>query len=162
MARIFIGIGSSINRRENIREGVLLLKANFGELKLSSVYESEAVGFKGGHFYNLVAELTSDLSISLVIKTLKNIEMQLGRPVKAVKYAPRTLDLDLLLYDQEIDYSRDLPRAEITKNAFVLQPLAELAPTLMHPILAVSYQQLWLQYPVNEQKLWKIETPIFN
>ncbi|TEW53908.1 2-amino-4-hydroxy-6-hydroxymethyldihydropteridine diphosphokinase [Psychromonas sp. RZ22] len=161
MAQIFIGIGSSINRRENIRQGVILLKESFGQLRLSNIFESEAVGFKGGNFYNLVAELHSDLSIESVIKKLKCIEIQLGRPEKAIKYAPRTLDLDLLLYDAEIDKIRDVPRAEITENAFVLQPLAELAPTLIHPILAVTYQQLWQQYPTNKQKLWKVETPIF-
>ena len=162
MAHIFVGVGSSINRQDNIREGILLLKDNFGELKLSSIFESESVGFKGGLFYNLVVELNSELSISLVIQKLKQIEMQLGRPEKAIKYAPRTLDLDLLLYDQTIDHTLDLPRAEITKNAFVLQPLAELAPTLVHPILGVSYQSLWSQYPVGKQKLWKVASPILN
>ena len=162
MAAIFIGIGSSIDRHENIRRGVRLLQANFGELNLSNVFESEAVGFDGGNFYNLVAELNSDLTIEQVIQTLKNIEVQLGRPEKAIKYAPRTLDLGLLLYDSKIVTALDIPRSEITKNAFVLQPLAELAPNLMHPILAVSYQQLWLEYPSNKQKLWKIAAPIFD
>ena len=109
-----------------------------------------------------MVELNSELSITLVIQTLKKIEVQLGRPEKAIKFAPRTLDLDLLLYDQTIDHTLDLPRAEITKNAFVLQPLAELAPTLIHPILGVSYQNLWSQYPAGKQKLWKVALPIFN
>lgn len=161
MAQIFVGIGSSIDRLNNIRQGVLLLKEHFGELRLSSVFESEAVGFKGGTFYNLVAEFNSGLSIELIIQKLKMIEIQLGRPKKAIKYAPRTLDLDLLLYDQHVDQVRDIPRAEITENAFVLQPLAELAANLLHPILAISYQQLWEQYPENKQKLWKIDSPIF-
>lgn len=161
MTQIFIGIGSSINRRNNIRQGVHLLKEHFGDLRLSTIFESEAVGFEGGTFYNLVAELNSTLSIDLVIKKLKMIEVQLGRPENAIKYAPRTLDLDLLLYDQHIDQVRDIPRAEITENAFVLRPLAELAANLLHPILAISYQQLWEQYPENKQKLWKIDSPIF-
>lgn len=161
MAHIFIGIGSSIDRDENIRQGVLLLKTHFPDLQLSRVFESEAVGFDGGNFYNLVAEFNSELSVQAVIAILKAIEMQLGRPLKAIKYAPRTLDLDLLLYDQKVDASYDLPRAEITKNAFVLQPLAELAPTLQHPILAISYQQLWAEYPKHTQKLWEVVRPIF-
>lgn len=161
MAAIFIGIGSSIQRRENVRQGVLLLKAHFGALNLSSVFESEAVGFDGVNFYNLVAELNSELAIEQVIQILKKIEIQLGRPKKAIKYAPRALDLDLLLYDLKIVPELDIPRAEITKNAFVLQPLAELAPNLMHPILAVSYKELWSKYPPNKQKLWKVATPIF-
>lgn len=162
MAQVFIGIGSSINREENILQGIRLLKESFGEIKLSSVFESEAVGFKGGHFYNLVAELHSELVIEELIYILKKIEVQLGRPEKAIKYAPRTLDLDLLLYDQQIDTTRDIPRAEILKNAFVLQPLAELAPNLLHPIIALSYHELWTQYPSDKQKLWKIALPIFD
>ena len=161
MAQVFIGIGSSIDKRESIRQGILLLKEHFGELRLSSVFESEAVGFKGGTFYNLVAELNSDLTIELIIRKLKNIEIQLGRPLNAIKYAARTLDLDLLLYDQHIDEERNIPRAEITENAFVLQPLAELAPALTHPIIAANYQYLWEMYPKNKQKLWKVEAPIF-
>lgn len=162
MAQVFIGIGSSINRQENIIQGVRLLQEHFEGLILSSVFESEAVGFTGGNFYNLVAEFNSDLLIEDVISVLKKIEIQLGRPEKTIKFAPRTLDLDLLLYDQVIDPERDVPRGEIVKNAFVLQPLAELAPNVLHPILRVSYQELWSQYPVNKQKLWKIALPIFE
>lgn len=161
MAQIFVGMGSSINRRENIREGVLWLKKIFGEVRLSDVFESEAVGFEGVNFYNLVAEIHSELTMELLISTLKAIEVQQGRPENTIKYAPRTLDLDLLLYDQHINRAWNIPRAEITENAFVLQPLAQLAPTLKHPILAVSYQQLWQQYPPDKQKLWKTEIPIF-
>lgn len=162
MAQVFIGIGSSINREENILQGIRLLKEYFGEITLSSVFESEAVGFQGGNFYNLVAELHSELVIEELIYILKKIEVQLGRPEKAIKYAPRTLDLDLLLYDQKIDTTRDIPRAEILENAFVLQPLAELAPNLLHPIIALSYHELWTQYPSDKQKLWKIALPIFD
>ena len=157
MAHIFIGIGSSIGKRENIYKGVRLLAEKFGELRLSTVYESEAIGFEGGTFYNLVAELRSQLSIEDVINRLKNIELQLGRPLNAIKFAPRTLDLDLLLYDNHIDDICDIPRKEITENAFVLQPLAELAPRLKHPILGLSYGELWSSYPKNKQKLWKID-----
>jgi 2-amino-4-hydroxy-6-hydroxymethyldihydropteridine diphosphokinase len=161
VAQVFIGIGSSINRQENIVQGVRLLQEYFEGLRLSSVFESEAVGFAGGNFYNLVAEFNSELLVEDVISILKKIEIQLGRPEKTIKFAPRTLDLDLLLYDQLIDLERDVPRGEIVKNAFVLQPLAELAPNLLHPILRVSYQALWSQYPANKQKLWKIAPPIF-
>jgi 2-amino-4-hydroxy-6-hydroxymethyldihydropteridine diphosphokinase len=162
VAQVFIGIGSSINRQENIEQGIHLLRQHFQGIMFSSVFESEAVGFSGGNFYNLVAEFNSELLVEDVISILKKIEIQLGRPEKTIKFAPRTLDLDLLLYDQVIDPERDIPRAEIVKNAFVLQPLAELAPNVLHPILRVSYQALWSQYPANKQKLWKIALPIFE
>ena len=157
MAQVFIGIGSSINKLESITAGIASLKAEFGELRISTLYESEAVGFAGGNFYNLVVELKTDLTTQALISKLKAIEIQHGRAEKTIKFAPRTLDLDLLLYDQQVDGNINLPRAEITKNAFVLKPLAELAPRLKHPVLHETYQTLWANYPPKKQKLWKIE-----
>lgn len=157
MAQIFIGIGSSINRQENIQLGIQALQTVFGELIISSVYESEAVGFKGGNFYNLVVSFTSLLDAKQIILKLKEIELQQGRPKKTIKFAPRTIDLDLLLHDQSVNSDIDLPRAEILTNAFVLQPLAEIAPHITHPILNESYQALWDKFPKGQQKLWKID-----
>jgi 2-amino-4-hydroxy-6-hydroxymethyldihydropteridine diphosphokinase len=116
------------------------------------------VGFAGGNFYNLVVELKTDLTAAALIARLKAIEIEHGRAENAPKFAPRTLDLDLLLYDQLVDENINLPRAEITENAFVLKPLAELAPHLKHPVLDETYQTLWASYPKEKQKLWKIES----
>lgn len=156
MVDVFIGVGSSINKLENIQLGLASLTAVFGELSISPLYESEAVGFSGGNFYNLVIRLTSDLNVQAVIAQLKAIERKQGRPENASKFAPRALDLDLLLYGKYQNIELDLPRAEIIKNAFVLKPLADLAPLLTHPLLGDTYQTLWENYPKNKQKLWKI------
>ncbi|PKF61695.1 2-amino-4-hydroxy-6-hydroxymethyldihydropteridine diphosphokinase [Psychromonas sp. psych-6C06] len=160
MAQVFVGIGSSINRTKNIQLGIIALQTTFGELAISPVYESEAVGFSGGNFYNLVVSFESQLTAKQIINTLKKIELQQGRPEKAIKFAPRTLDLDLLLHDQLIDNSLDIPRAEILRNAFVLQPLADIAPQLEHPTAQKTYRQLWHDFPKDQQKLWSIETLI--
>ena len=162
MALVFIGIGSSIDREDNIRSGIQALQNTFGTLQQSPVYESEAVGFKGGNFYNMVVSFSSELDVTAVIDKLKTIEIQQGRPSKTIKYAPRTLDLDILLYDHVIDPEIDLPRAEIIKNAFVLQPLSELAPQLKHPISQKTYQSLWDQFPKQQQKLWQIDVPFIQ
>jgi 2-amino-4-hydroxy-6-hydroxymethyldihydropteridine diphosphokinase len=161
VAQVFVGIGSSIKRQKNIRLGIEALQVEFGTLKVSSVYESEAVGFSGCNFYNLVVSFNSLLDVQAIIKKLKRIEVQQGRPEKTVKFAPRTLDLDLLLHDNVIDRDIDLPRAEILTNAFVLQPLSELAPSLKHPILNETYHILWDKFPKTKQKLWQINA-IFN
>jgi len=160
VAQVFIGIGSSINKLENIQLGIASLKTHFGELNISALYESEAVGFRGGNFYNLVVELNTELNAQSVIAQLKAIELKHGRPENALKFAPRTLDLDLLLYDQQIDGNINLPRAEITENAFVLKPLAELAPQLKHPVLHQTYQSLWANYPKEKQTLWKLDSDL--
>ncbi|MEH6452697.1 MAG: 2-amino-4-hydroxy-6-hydroxymethyldihydropteridine diphosphokinase [Psychromonas sp.] len=157
MAQVFIGVGSSINRMQNVRLAIQALQDEFGMLRVSKLYESEAVGFSGGNFYNLVVELHTECNTQAVVSKLKLIEKKYGRPEKTVKFAPRTLDLDLLLYGQKIETEIDLPRAEILKNAFVLKPLSELAPNLKHPILDKTYQTLWQEYPQKKQKLWQIE-----
>ena len=160
MAQVFVGIGSSIDRQNNIRLGIQALRSTFGDVQLSPLYESEAVGFTGCHFYNLVVSFNSQLAPKEIINKLKAIEIEQGRPVKAIKFAPRTLDLDLLLHDQLIDSEIDLPRAEILSNAFVLLPLSEIAPNLTHPILKETYQTLWNEFPKTKQKLWRIDTII--
>lgn len=156
MALIYISVGSNIDREHYVRAGVRKLAEHFGALTLSSVYESEAVGFNGDPFYNLVVGVETTLSLTECVTLLKEIEDQFGRVRGAEKFCGRTLDLDLLTYDQVIcQQPVELPRGEITENAFVLWPLAEIAPTVLHPVLAVSYQQLWQQYQ-KQQKIWPV------
>ncbi len=157
MARIFISIGSNTNREHYTRAGVLSLQQYFGDLQLSSVYESEAVGFNGDAFYNLVAATDTELSIADCVQVLKQIEDSHGRVRSAEKFCGRTLDLDLLTYDQVIcQQPVVLPRGEITENAFVLWPMAELAPEAIHPLAKQSYADLWQAYPKTNQKIWPV------
>jgi 2-amino-4-hydroxy-6-hydroxymethyldihydropteridine diphosphokinase len=93
-----------------------------------------------------------------VAKALREIEFTNGREIDAKKYSPRTLDLDLLLFDDLVlDTPAQIPRAEITENAFVLWPLAEVAPDLKHPILKKSYQQLWQAYDKTQQQITTVD-----
>ena len=156
MAEVFIGIGSSLNRSESVKVGIQSLKNMFGTLSISPLYESEAVGFKGGNFYNLVVGFITTLQVKELLSQLKKIELESGRLENPIKFTPRTLDLDLLLYDDYVEPRLNIPRAEITKNAFVLKPLAEIAPDRIHPVLNKTYQQLWTEYPKKSQKLWQI------
>ncbi|AGH82461.1 2-amino-4-hydroxy-6-hydroxymethyldihydropteridine pyrophosphokinase [Psychromonas sp. CNPT3] len=162
MARVFIGVGSNLHRLKSVRAGLKLLQAEFTNFSHSSLYESEAVGFKGGTFYNLVVAFDTDLSVSRLQLILKEIEKKLGRKDNAIKFSARKLDLDLLLYDNLVDVTINVPRAEITSNAFVLKPLKELAPLLVHPTLNKTYQQLWLEYPQQKQKLWILEVNLIQ
>ena len=156
MAHIFISIGSNIDRRFHIQAAVSELKQHFGAVELSSVYESEAVGFDGNAFYNLVAAAKTDLSIAQCVSVFKQIEDSYGRDRSSARFSGRTLDLDLLTYDDVVcQQPVELPRAEITENAFVLWPLAELAPDVIHPGSGQSYASLWQQYD-KPQKLWPV------
>jgi 2-amino-4-hydroxy-6-hydroxymethyldihydropteridine diphosphokinase len=118
------------------------------------LFESEAIGFDGSPFYNMVIGVSSPLSLEQVAKTLREIEYANGRSLNAKKFSPRTLDLDLLLYDQQVtEQPVQLPRDEISKNAFVLWPLAEIAGELIDPVLKQSYRQLWQNFDKSSQQL---------
>ena len=157
MAEIYISLGTNIDRQKNLENGLKALNALLGELTLSSLFESEAVGFDGTPFYNMVIGANTALTIEALVSALKAIERANGRTASDKKFSPRTLDLDLLLFDDVItETPAQIPRAEITENAFVLWPLAEIASELRHPLVQKSYGQLWQDYDKNKQKLTKI------
>ncbi|WP_105170956.1 2-amino-4-hydroxy-6-hydroxymethyldihydropteridine diphosphokinase [Pseudoalteromonas sp. T1lg24] len=158
MAQIFISIGSNINKEHYIKAALAILPEHFDNVIYSSVFESESVGFEGNNFYNLVAAATTNLPLEEVCARLKQIERDHGRTPADKKFSPRTLDLDLLFFDEVIcDTPAQLPRDEITKNAFVLWPLAEIASDFIHPTVNLSIGELWQNYNKNKQKLWKVE-----
>lgn len=159
MTRIYISIGSNIDADRHIRIAIDELRKHYNPLILSSVYESEAVGFDGDNFLNMVVGLDTDEDINTVAQMLHDIEDQHGRIRSGPRFSARTLDLDLLLYDELIMEADGLqiPRDEITKNAFVLWPMAEIAPDTKHPQLNKTMSDLWQAYDKDSQKLWPIE-----
>ena len=154
MPRVYISIGSNIERDKNILASLQALEQQFGKLTISSIYESEPVGFTGDTFYNLVVGFNSELEVKDVAKQLRQIELDNGRTRDCQKFSARTLDLDLLLYDDLIlnDGRLQIPRDEIEHYAFVLEPLAEIAPTLKHPISHLSYAELWEKFDKTNLK----------
>jgi 2-amino-4-hydroxy-6-hydroxymethyldihydropteridine diphosphokinase len=152
----YVSIGSNIEPQVNVRSAVAELARRFGELKLSSVYESPAVGFDGGNFYNLVAGFDTDESVQDIARYLREIEHRHGRVKTAERLTDRPLDLDLLLYGDARIETPDLtiPRPDITRYAFVLLPLAEIAPAERHPISGRSYAELWEAFDKRAQPLW--------
>jgi len=158
MARIYISIGSNIEAERHLRLAIAELRKHYGELQLSSVYESEAVGFDGDNFLNMVVGLDTDEEVHSVVQTLRQIEDRHGRIRSGPRFSARTLDLDLLLYDDLVvkEDALDLPRGEITQNAFVLWPLAEIAPEIMHPVEQQPMAALWQDFNKESQKLWPI------
>ncbi|MDD2759144.1 MAG: 2-amino-4-hydroxy-6-hydroxymethyldihydropteridine diphosphokinase [Methylomonas sp.] len=144
----YVSIGSNIDKERNIPSSLEALAKVFGDIAISSVYETEAVGFVGDSFYNLVARFESDLSAKEVAKRLRQIELDHGRSRESQKFSARTLDLDLILYGDQIisDGRLQIPRDEIERYAFVLEPLAEIAPNEKHPITGKTYREIWQQF----------------
>lgn len=158
MAEVFLSLGSNIDRERHIRAGLDALAQLFGELQVSRVFESEAVGFDGDDFYNLVVGMHTDLPVGQLALRLRQIEDANGRLRAGPKFSARTLDIDILTYDDltgTVDGVK-LPRGEIEKNAFVLQPLAELAPDHLHPTVQRTFRQMWAAYDKSKQKLWPV------
>ena len=159
MTTVYLSLGSNIDRNRHLSAGLDALVQAFGDLKMSQVYESEAVGFDGDNFYNLVAAIDTEISVSELALKLRQIEDDNGRVRSGPKFSSRTLDIDILTYGDRtgvIDGVK-LPRGEILKNAFVLLPLSELAPDTLHPLEGKTYQQLWEAYPQASQKLWPVD-----
>ncbi|MET0357140.1 MAG: 2-amino-4-hydroxy-6-hydroxymethyldihydropteridine diphosphokinase [Cellvibrio sp.] len=159
MTQVFLGLGSNLERKKNIQSGIDALQKVFGLLIISPVYESESVGFKGRHFYNLVVGIDTEFALAELSETLKKIEDDNGRVRTGPKYSPRTLDIDILTYGNFVGVEAGviIPRDEITKNAFVLLPLSKIAPNELHPGLKKTYAELWSEYDKSTQHLWQVE-----
>jgi 2-amino-4-hydroxy-6-hydroxymethyldihydropteridine diphosphokinase len=159
MPRVYVSLGSNIDRQTHLRTAVHELSARYGKLVLSPVYESPAAGFDGGDFYNLVAGFDTEEPPQRVKEFLKAIETRCGRRRDGPRFGPRTLDLDLILYGDIVrhDGLLDLPHPDIQRYAFVLRPLADIAPEQRHPETQQSYAQMWTAFDPARRQLRKVE-----
>ena len=159
MHSIYISVGSNIDPRNHVERALSDLEDCFGVLRQSALYESQAIGFEGDNFLNLVVQALTDKTIDEVVDCLHAIEARHGRDRSGPKFSSRSLDLDLLLYDDVVCRRNKIhvPREEILVNAFVLWPLAEIAPDLIHPTERQSMAQLWRQFNKEKQKIWRVE-----
>lgn len=153
MTVVYIGVGSNVERERNIAAGLDQLAALDPALRLSPVYESAAIGFAGDPFLNLIAVLETSLSVGELASALRAIERANGHPGNLPKFSDRSLDLDILLYGDlcgEVDGVR-LPRGDILKCAYVLWPLADIAPELRHPLNGHCCADLRATFPHRQQ-----------
>lgn len=158
MPRVWISLGSNVDRERTIRSAVRKLRCRYAEVLLSPVYESAAVGFEGEPFYNLVVGLDTEQPARDLCHELQDLETALGRVRGLEKFAPRTLDADLLLYGDRVfsEGSCRVPREEILHYAFVLRPLTDVAGELQHPVLGRPLRMLWEEFPQAEQPLRQV------
>jgi 2-amino-4-hydroxy-6-hydroxymethyldihydropteridine diphosphokinase len=158
VARVYVSIGSNIDRDRNIALALQLLEASFGRLQRSSVYESAAVGFQSDPFYNLVVGFETRATPRQIQDALHCIEEASGR-IRTTGLSARTLDLDLLLYDDLVIDAEGLalPRGDIARYAFVLGPLAEIAGDQRHPVTGERYSDMWSAFDDTGQALARID-----
>jgi 2-amino-4-hydroxy-6-hydroxymethyldihydropteridine diphosphokinase len=148
MPRVWVSVGSNIDREQHIRAALADLHLAFGDLTVSPLYETEAVGFEGDAFYNLVVGFDTVLRPGALHRAMREIEARHGRERSGEKFASRTLDLDLLTYGDEVtdEGGKALPRDEILRYAFVLAPLVDVAADEVHPRLGRTYRHLWERF----------------
>jgi 2-amino-4-hydroxy-6-hydroxymethyldihydropteridine diphosphokinase len=155
MARVYLSLGSNQEPHRYLHAALRELRARFGKLDVSPAYRSAAVGFDGPDFINLAVGLDTDLAPIALNEWLHALEDRHGRLRNAPRYADRTLDVDIVLYDDLVTQGPghlDIPRKEL-RHAFVLKPMADIAPQLRHPVSGHTMAELWAAFPVEREPL---------
>jgi len=159
MVRVYLGLGSNINPEKNLRLGIRELRRIFGEIDLSAVYSSAAIGFDGADFLNLVVRLQSTDSPRAIQEHAESIHVLAGRDRHSDKFSSRPLDIDLLLYGNELvdEPGLKLPRCDVLDYSFVLRPLAELDPDLLHPGTGKTMAEHWRAFDASRHPLQPVD-----
>ena len=162
MARVYVGLGNNIDPEPNLALGVRELRARYGEVRLSPVYRSQAVGFEGEDFLNLVAGFESETSPLDICEEIELIHNLVGRDRTGGKWEARPLDIDLLLYNDLVadEPPVRLPREDVLEYSFVLRPLAELAPDLVHPVTGRTMLEHWQEFDASSHPLEGVDVDL--
>jgi 2-amino-4-hydroxy-6-hydroxymethyldihydropteridine diphosphokinase len=161
MPQVFVAAGSNVEPERHLALAAAELQRVFGKVRFSPWYRNRAVGFEGADFINFVVGFDTALSVSEVISHLRQIEALCGRPPGAPKWAPRSMDLDILLYGDVMCDEPDLklPRPDLLKRAYMLGPLADIAPEVPHPTAGATIGELWQRFDRDAHPLERVEPP---
>jgi len=155
MPEVFVGCGSNIDPERHLRHAVDSLAEACGPVRCSSVYRSPAFGFEGPDFLNLVVGFDTAAGPDEIEATLSELENAFGRS-EGDRWSSRTLDLDLLLFGLRVDPARRVPRVDVLRYPFVLAPLAELAPHLVHPVTGVAMADAWARCTRSKPEIYRL------
>jgi len=152
MTRAYLSLGSNLDAEKNLRAALDELRARFGAVQVSPVYKFPAVGFDGPDFLNLAAIVDTELDAPALNDWLHALEDRSGRRRDVPRFSSRTLDIDIVLFGDAVlrgAGNLQVPRDEL-RHAFVLKPLADIAPDAVHPVLHKTIAQLWQEFPRHE------------
>jgi 2-amino-4-hydroxy-6-hydroxymethyldihydropteridine diphosphokinase len=158
MPRVFVAAGSNVEPERNLAKAAAELVRQFPDIEFSPWYRNKAVGFEGDDFINFAIAFETLLPVHEVVAKLRDIEALCGRPPGAPKWAPRSMDLDILLYgDLVVDEpGLKLPRPDLLKRPFMLGPAADLAPNLKHPTENATLGELWQRFDRGAHTLTRV------
>jgi 2-amino-4-hydroxy-6-hydroxymethyldihydropteridine diphosphokinase len=161
MPEVYVAAGSNVEPERHLQQAVAELEREFPGVRCSSWYRNRAVGFDGDDFINLVAGFSTALPVHAVLERLHAIEGRCGRGRDAPRWAPRSMDLDVLLYGDLVceEPGLKLPRPDLLKRAYMLGPLAELAPEVVHPTAGLSVAELWRRFDRQAHPLERMSQP---
>lgn len=145
MTAVYVAAGSNVEPERYLSVALRALAAAYGPLTLSPAYRNKAVGFEGADFINLVVSFNTENSVVEVRQQLQKIEAACDRSPGAPKWAPRTMDLDILLFGDLVSNEPGLviPRPDLVKRPYMLKPMADIAPDVLHPTLGKTMRELW-------------------
>jgi 2-amino-4-hydroxy-6-hydroxymethyldihydropteridine diphosphokinase len=149
MTRAYLSLGSNVEPEKNLRAALDELRARFGAVQVSPVYKFPAIGFEGPDFLNLAAIVDTDLDAPALNDWLHALEDRHGRQRDVPRFSSRTLDIDIVLFGDAVlrgDGHLEVPREDL-RHAFVLKPLADVAPEMVHPVSKKTLAELWLDFP---------------
>ena len=162
MARVFLSLGSNLEPEKHLAAALAELRDAFGALDVSPVYRSPAVGFDGPDFLNLALALDTSLEPVALDTWLHALEDRHGRRRDVPRFSSRTLDADIVLYADRVvkgPGNLEIPRGELVKHAFVLKPVLDLAPDLVHPVLGRPLRELWENSAASREPIESIGRP---
>lgn len=161
MPRVFVAAGSNIDPERNLTAASREMASAFPDIRFSPWYRNRAVGFEGADFINFVAGFTTDLPIPDLVGRLRAIEERCGRPRAAPKWASRSMDLDILLYGDVVcdEPGLTLPRPDLLKRPYMLGPMADLAPEVVHPTANATIGELWQRFDRAVHPMTRVPQP---
>ncbi len=159
MPEVYVAAGSNIAPGARLREALAFIEDDYGPLKVSPTYRNAAVGFEGEDFLNLAIGISTDEGVWQVVERLRAIETRCGRPRDAPKWAARAMDLDIVLYGSLVcsEPGLTLPRLDLVRRAYMLKPVADIAPDVVHPTLGMRLAELWEEFDSGGHELVTVD-----